>query len=268
MRFLRLICAVTLTIISLVVRGQQSDYFIEDNSFHYLYDQRNIKECKLKSTDFKISFLRFRFIEKIQFFDKSGNLIREREYYDRDKSDGWEIYYHYDAKRQLISDEWLWIEDKLWEKSEYNYREDGQLESECELHKYGNDLEYGLDSCTQFIYKSNVLELVLNSDLDTIDYLINKSNVLKKYSKGRLTAEYKNKLKTRSLTKDKVYDFEYNDRGQIIKTTTIDYNNNFLGTVNFYYKHGLPFKTIYKDKDGRVTEREKYRYKKWKKNGS
>lgn len=267
MRFLRLICAVTLTIISLVVRGQQSDYFIEDNSFHHLYQQRNIKECKLRSTDFKIWFLRFRYTEKIQFFDKSGNLIKEREYYDRDKSDGWEIHYTYNGKQQLISDEWLWIEDKLWEKSEYKYREDGRLESECEMHKYVTDLEYRLDSCIQFNYRNNVLETVSSSDLDTIDYFIDKGNILIKYSKGHIVAEYKNNLKKRSFTKNKIYDFEHNEKGQLVKTIIKAHNNNFLGTVDFYYKYGLPFKTIYKDKEGRVTEREKYKYKRWK-NGS
>ena len=104
-------------------------------------------------------------------------------------------------------------------------------------------------------------------NLDTIDLFISDNNVLKKYTDRKLVSEYQNGQKTKSYSKDKIYNFEYNQLGQLIKTKIYDYQTHFLGTVSFVYKDGLPFRDISKDSKGKTLYKDKYRYKRNKKNG-
>jgi len=250
------------------VSGQQSDYFTENNSFNHLYRQENIKESRIYASDFNIWFINFKYLEKVQYFDTTGNLIKEREYLDRDKSDGWEIYYHYNEKRQLTYSEWYWLDNKQWEKSEYKYNEDGDIISKCESHRHDSDANYFLDNCIQFVYKNGKIDYVLSPEADTIEYYTANDKTLIKYSKGEVESEYKDNLKSKYYTKDKIYTYEYNQLGQLTKTTIHDYKSNSLGTVNFIYKKGLPFRDIYKNSKGRTLDKAKYQYKRYKKNSS
>ncbi|WP_192821653.1 hypothetical protein [Rufibacter sp. LB8] len=254
--------------ISLGVKGQQSEFFTEDNSFHQVYQQQKIKERKLYATDFKILFFNIKYLESIHHYDTLGNLIKVKKYLDRDKLDGWEVYFYYDNSHRLVYDEWYWLDDRKWDKKEYSYNQDGQVISVCKYHKQGSTPNYTLASCKTIFYVEGRIEKILqsNNDSETHAYFSLTDSTLSEFSSdGEIKAEYIKDLKIKYYSKEIIYNYKYNQSKQLVETITTDKHGNVLSKASFTYKNGLPFKNYYWDSSGKLNDLEKYKYKKYRK---
>ncbi|WP_299122059.1 hypothetical protein [uncultured Tenacibaculum sp.] len=96
---------ILLILIPLFSFGQEKDFYDLDNSYHGIYSGQKVKSLKVSTKEFDNGKLKEEYIELIQEFAKNGDIIREREFYDSDSTDGWDVKYKYNDNHQIVRTE-------------------------------------------------------------------------------------------------------------------------------------------------------------------
>jgi len=251
--------------IPFIVLGQEKDFYDLDNSYYELYSKSKVKFLKVFTKEYDNGELNEEYLELVQDFDKNGDIIREREYYDSYSTNGWEVFYSYNNFHQTIRTEWTWIDEKDKELTEYEYDSDNKLIKSCDYYKSSNDSEFKLEECLKYYYKKNIIWKVTTLN-----------NQLKTYYKkiGRITLGYstENKLKYKYKNGEFIYQnmdsiiFQYkrNIIGQIIETTKTDDKENLISKSVYEYSNGLLKKIVSKDNDGNLIRKKDYIYEYYK----
>lgn len=246
--------------------GQEKDFYLTDNSYHEIFRKLKVKSLKLYTKEFdENGKLTEEYLELVQEFSKNGDIIKEREYLDQDKSDGWEVTYEYNKNHQIVKSEWSWYEDKSKELTTHQYDANHTLVKSCDYKKEDNDEQYELDSCQLYKYKNNLLDKVISSDGSLVyRYQYKDGIVLKFNAKNELKSKYQHGELIYSIYDKYNYEYYKNSIGQLIKSIEVDPKGKRLDETVFEYENGLLMKSISKDALGRILYTEQYVYEYYK----
>ncbi|MEE9407562.1 MAG: hypothetical protein V3V28_05755 [Polaribacter sp.] len=252
---------IILILIPLFSFGQEKDFYDLDNSFYELYSKAKVKSLKVTTKEFDNGIFKEKYIELIQSFAKNGDLIREREFYDSDSTDGWEVNYKYNDNHQTVRTEWTWLDDKDQELTEYEYDSDNKLIKSCDYYKSTNATEFQLEECLIYVYRKNRIFKVKTTDNELKNYYKKKGDSIFGYSADKkLKYKYKNGEFVYQNMDLIIFKYDRNEIGQILKTTKTDNNENLIFSTIYEYSNGLLRKVVSKDKYGTLRRDEDYQY--------
>jgi len=241
--------------------GQEKDFYVSDNSYYKLYSNLKVKSLKASTKVFDNGKLKEEYIELIQNFAKNGDIIREREFYDSDSTDGWEIINKYNINHQTIRSEWIWLDDENKELTEYEYNSDNKLIKSCDYYKSSNTAEYQLEECLIFIYSKNRIFKVKTADNELESYYEKKGDLTYGYSSDKkLKYKYKNGEFIYQNMDSIIFRYDRNEIGQFLKITKTDNKENLIFITVYEYSNGLLTKVVSKDKNGNLRREQNYQY--------
>jgi hypothetical protein len=206
--------------------------------------------------------LKEEYIELIQHFAENGDIIREREFYDSDSTNGWDVKYKYNDNHQTIKTEWTWLDDKDQDLTLYEYDLDNKLIKSYDYYKSTNATEFLLEECLIYIYRKNRISKVIKSDDEIKNYYEKKGDSIFGYSADKkLKYKYKNGEFVYQNMDSIIFKYDRNEIGQIIKTTKTDISDNLIFSTIYTYSKGLLIKVVSKDKNVILRKKEDYQYK-------
>ena len=252
---------IILIFIPLFSFGQEKDFYDLDNSYYELYSKLKVKSLKVSTKEFDNGKLKEEYIELIQNFAKNGDIIREREYYDSDSTDGWEVKYKYNDKHQTVRTEWTWLDDNDQELTEYEYNSDLKLIKSCDYYKSTNASEFRLEECQVYHYQMNRIHKVTNRDNELESYYKKKGDMIFGYTADdKLKYKYKNGEFVYQNLDSIIFKYKRNDIGQIIETNKTDKDDNILSKTLYQYSNGLLISVVSKNNTGILLRKEDYEY--------
>jgi hypothetical protein len=250
-----------LILIPLFSFGQEKDFYDLDNSYHELYSKLKVKSLKVSTKEFNNGKLKEEYIGLIQDFAKNGDIIREREFYDSDSTNGWDVKYKYNDQHQTLRTEWTWLDDEGQDLTEYEYNSENKLIKSCDYYKSTNATEYQLEECLNYFYRKNRIFKVKTTDNELESYYKQKGDLIFGYSADKkLKYKYKNGEFIYQNMDSIIFNYDRNDIGQILKTTKTDNKENLIFTSIYEYSNGLLKKIVSKDKNGNLRQEEEYIY--------
>lgn len=252
---------IILILIPLFSFGQEKDFYDLDNSYYELYSKLKVKSLKVSTKEFDNGKLKEEYIELIQDFARNGDIIREREFYDSDSTDGWEVKYKYNDNHQTIRTEWTWLDDKDQDLTEYEYDSNNKLIKSCDYYKSINATEFQIEECLIYVYRKNRIFKVKTVDNELESYYKKKGNLTFGYSADKkLKYKYKNGEFVYQNRDSIIFNYERNEIGQILKATKTDNKGNLIFSSIYKYSNGLLRKIVSKYKDGNLRREEDYLY--------
>ena len=257
----RILKFILLLLVPLFSLGQEKDFYDLDNSYHKIYSILRVKSLTVSTKEFENGKLKEEYIELIQDFAINGDIIREREFYDSDSTDGWDVKYKYNDNHQTVRTEWTWLDDKDLDLTEYEYDSDNKLIKSCDYYKSANATEFLLEECQLYHYKNNRIFKVTNLNNEIEFYYKKKGDTILGFSSDKkLKYKYKNGEFVYQKLDSIIFIYDRNEIGQIIKTTKTDNSGNLIFSTVYEYSNGLIMKVISKDKNGLLRREEDYRY--------
>jgi len=252
---------ILLIFIPLFSFGQEKDFYDLDNSYHELYSKLKVKSLKVSKKEFDNGKLKEEYIELVQDFAKNGDIIREREFYDSDSTDGWDVNYKYNDYHQTIRTEWTWLDEKDQDLTEYEYDSDNKLIKSCDYYKSINATKFLLEECLIYIYRKSRIFKVKTAENELKNYYEKKGEFVFGYSSDKkLKCKYKNGEFVYKNMDSIIFKYDRNKIGQLIKTTKTDNSGNLIFTTVYEYSNGLLTKVVSKDKNGILRQEEDYQY--------
>ncbi|MEP3836625.1 MAG: hypothetical protein ABJM36_03205 [Algibacter sp.] len=241
--------------------GQEKDFYDLDNSYHELYSKLKVKSLKVLMKEFDNGKLKEEYIQLIQDFATNGDIIREREFYDSDSTDGWDVKYKYNDNHQTVRTEWTWLDEKDQDLTKYEYDSDNKLIKSCDYYKSTNATEFLLEECLIYIYRKNRIFKVKTTENELKNYYKKKGDFVFGYSAAKkLKYKYKNGEFVYQNMDSIIFRYDRNDIGQIKKTTKTDNSGNLIFNTFYEYSNGLLTKVVSKDKNGILRREEDYQY--------
>ena len=252
---------ILLLLIPLFSIGQEKDFYDLDNSYHRIFKKAKVKSLKKFTKEYNESGdLNEEYIELIQKFDKNGDIIWEKEFYD-DSTAAWEVIYKYNDNHQTIRTEWTWLDEKDQDLTEYEYNSENELIKSCDYYKSVNSPTFSLEECQLYHYKNNRINKVTNSDNEIESYYKKKGDTILGFSSDKkLKYKYKNREFVSQKLDSIIFLYERNEIGQILNTTKTDHQKNIIETSTYEYSEGLLTKVITIDKVCVLRETEEYQY--------
>ncbi len=251
--------------------GQLQGFYNADNTFHELYKNAKVKSLTMQSSYANKKTL-FGYVDGseyndvlIQEFDRQGNIIKEKEFYVNDSTDGKQSKYSYNENNQLVKTEWLWFQDKVQELAEYEYNFEGKLVKQCNYIMKPVDKDFELNMCWLYYYGDDHIQKVVNSEGDVRYTYKKEGDIISMYSAdGELRHKYDNGMLIYQKLNSKNYEYHRDENGRIIKTIVTDNNKNVISITSFEHSNGLLVKIINRDESGRIEYEENYEYEYYK----
>jgi len=235
---------------------QEKDFYVVDNSYYKIFKNKKVKQLKNYKTDLLDGGIESRYLEIVRDFDIYGNIIKEREYYDNDTINDIEIKHIYNEKHKLIKTEWLWLDDKTIEVTEYEYNKDGKLKKSCDYLKNLNSDIVRLQNCDKYIYRKDLIKKVKSYEKNKTKFYYKKNDslVIKYSDKKELVSKYFNGDIVYLKNNSEITKYTRNHKGQVFKIEIINNENKIITTFLFEYKDELLIKVIKKNSAGFTIE--------------
>ncbi|OIQ26937.1 MAG: hypothetical protein BM564_13615 [Bacteroidetes bacterium MedPE-SWsnd-G2] len=257
----RILKLILLLLIPLFSFGQENDFYDLDNSYHWIFKKMKVKSLKIHTKEYDdTGNLNEEYIELIQNFDKNGDIIWEKEFYD-DSTAAWEVNYKYNDNHQTIRTEWTWLDEKDQDLTEYEYNSDNELIKSCDYYKSVNSPIFNLEGCQLYHYKNNRIIKVTDLDDNIESYYRKKGDTILGFSSDKkLKYKYKNGEFVYQKLDSIIFLYERNKINQILKATKTDHHKNIIEISTYEYSNGLLTKVITRNKFGVLRETEEYEY--------
>jgi len=259
---MKLIVKIIFLLLFFSAYSQEKDFFVVDNSHHSVYKIKKVKRLKSFKTDLLSGEANGKYLEIIRDFDKNGNIIKEREYYDKDTLNGINVKHIYNKNHKVLKSEWFWLDDGVLEITEYEYNENGNLKKSCDYVKKPTFDSRTLQNCRKYIYRKGFLKKVIPSSKSDsqIDYKRKDSLIIKYSNKGEIVSKYLNGDIVYLNKNSDTTIYTRNEKGQLTKIETKNIENNILETYTYEYKDELLRKVIKKNSAGHIIEFDEIQY--------
>lgn len=241
--------------------GQEKYFYDLDNSYHEIYCRSKVKSLKVNTKEYSKGELKEEYIELIRNFDKKGNIIREREYFNADTIEGWVVNYYYNEIHQTIKTILTWLDENDTDMTEYKYDLNNKLINSCDYYKGPKDKAFKLEECQNFYYKKNRIIKVTTDDDELDFYYKKKGKMIFGYTaENKLKYKYKNGEFVYQNLDSIIFYYKRNEIGQITEITKTDNKNKLKSKSIYEYANGLLKKIVSYDNEGYLIREEDYIY--------